>query len=183
MSESFEEKRIGNAKYIICSCEGAAEIDIIKLLLDNNLLLFNREQVVFDGITNDRKASVIQEKFLGVDYDEKVLILRIIDSKKDSFTLKSPYDQKCDVINVNTTPEIEMLLIIYFGKYKDFQKYKSKITPSQYCTTVLKLKGNKKQGYIYNLFKDNVDELVRIIKEYGRVTKCNKRLNLRDLLK
>lgn len=44
-----------------------------------------------------------------------------------------------NVIDVITSPEIEMLIIINEDKYTDFQKYKSKLKPSEYCIEKLGL--------------------------------------------
>lgn len=183
MQESVRE-RIKKAKYIICSCEGAAELDIIKLLLKEDLLLFKEEQVLFDGITNYRKASDIQEKFLGTIFDEKILILRILDSKNDKFNLKKPYNEKCEVININTVPEIEILLIIYFGKYDEYtKKYKNEYKPSQYCKIILQEKNIKKHGYMTNLFSGKINDLVRVLHFYKSKNKRDNLNYIVDLLK
>lgn len=182
MQECFKE-RIRTAKYIICICEGAAEFDIVSLLLKNNLLIFSEEQIVIDGLTNIRKANDIQEKFLGLGYEDKVLILRIIDSKRESFKLKPPYNKKCDIINIYTTPEIEMLLIIHHNKYDDYQKVKNRKKPSEYCKETLKLKDIKRQGYMERIFSKDVNSLICALKEYGRLAQHDKNLFICDLLK
>ena len=74
-------------EYVICICEGAAEQAIMELLLDHTSLIFKRENLVGREITRKRKVSDIQTSFLNRAYQRRVNILRILDSKKDSFKL------------------------------------------------------------------------------------------------
>lgn len=185
MSKTPKELRddFHNFKYIIISCEGAAELEIMNLLLKNARLLFSQEQII--AVTNYRKAEDIQENYLMRDYDGDVLLLRIIDSRNEKFHFKKPYDEKCKVVNINTVPEIEMLVIIYYGKYDEYSnKYKTrnKKKPSDYCKQDLGIKDVKKQGYITNLFNDDVDRLIQVLREYARVTKRRDMLFISDML-
>ena len=41
---------IPEASLIACICEGGAETVIIDILLDNNLLIFNREQLIDESV-------------------------------------------------------------------------------------------------------------------------------------
>ena len=41
------------APYIACICEGSAETAIIDVLVDNNLLIFTREDASRKGAAND----------------------------------------------------------------------------------------------------------------------------------
>lgn len=45
---------------IICSCEGTAEEDIINWLLDEDKLLFSREDLIYKNITRLRTAKKIE---------------------------------------------------------------------------------------------------------------------------
>ena len=55
-------------------------------------------------------------------FDEKITVVRVLDSYREKFELSKPYRDKVDVVNVITAPEIVMYIsykarIIYV--YKD----------------------------------------------------------------
>ena len=90
---------------------------------------------------------------------------------------------RVDVINVITAPEIEMLIIINEGKYKDFSKYKQDTLPSVYCKKILKMRNVKSIEFITDYFAD-INKLLSAIKEYKRLSKIPKgEICLSDLLK
>lgn len=83
-----------------------------------------------------------------------------------------------------TAPETEILVIIDQRKYEDFQKYKSKKKPSEYCKERLKIDYKKSYKFIYTYFSAKPEALVRAIQEYRRISKNNNgELTLADLLK
>lgn len=167
---------------IICSCEGAAEEDVINWLLDEDKLLFSREQLVYKKVTRIRSVKEIENKFLNLDYgDKSVVIFRIIDSRNEKFTLGNLFRDRFDVINYNTNPEIEILMIIKMG---DLQKYtnqsgKSKLKPSEHATKHYKLKKIKQSGTIKEFFNHEIEPLVNSIREHkskigkGHFTICD----------
>ena len=53
----------------------------------------------------------MEEKYLRKGFLEKISVIRILDSRRENFKLSKAYEQKVDVINVITAPEIEMLII------------------------------------------------------------------------
>ena len=63
-----------------------------------------------------------EEKYLRKGFLEKISVIRILDSRRENFKLSKAYEQKVDVINVITAPEIEMLIIFNEDKYKEFKK-------------------------------------------------------------
>ena len=119
-------------EYVICICEGAAEQAIIELLLDHNSLVFAHDNLVGREVTRKRKSSEIQSSFLNRAYQRRVNILRILDSKKDSFKLPPLYAERYPVHNIYTRPEIEMLLIIAEGQV---EKYLQKVSWSSVFVT------------------------------------------------
>lgn len=154
-------------EYVICICEGAAEQAIIELLLDHNSLVFTHDNLVGREITRKRKASEIQDSFLNLAYQRQVNILRILDSKKDSFKLPSLYAERFPVHNIYTRPEIEMLLIIAEGQSENYlQKEKSRYKPSAYCAEVLfPGKHIKSREFIQDYFAD-INKLHNAIRLY-----------------
>lgn len=76
-----------------------------------------------------------------------------------------------------------MLVIINEGKYKDYQKYKSIIKPSDYCINKLKMPDVKNFEFI-NMYFQDANMLVNAIKQYKELAKNHKdELCLADILK
>lgn len=106
---------------------------------------------------------------------------RILDSRRERFTLSKAYKSKVDVINVITAPEIEMLVILNEGKYADYKKTAKK--PSEYCKSDLGYKDVKSEKFLKDYFSD-IDLLVAAIREYKRVSNIpSGEMTLADLLK
>lgn len=167
---------------VACICEGGAETAIMNMLLEHDLLIFNRQQLIGEEVLKRMSAKEFQEKYLKLEYDKKIIILRIIDSRNEKFPLSEIYRCQVEVIDVITAPEIEMLIIIKEDKYRKFctsgiQK------PSDYCKQVLNMNNVKSPKFIKEYFS-NINELVESIREYCRVHKKRKNEhNLCDLLK
>ena len=50
------------ANYKACICEGSAENAIMDILLDYNLLIFNREEMIEEEVIRCREAKKFEEK-------------------------------------------------------------------------------------------------------------------------
>lgn len=94
------------AKYKACICEGSAESAIIDILVDNNLLIFTREEMLDEKVIRCRSAKNFEERYLRKGFDEQISVIRILDSRRESFKLSKAYAYKIDVVNVITAPEI-----------------------------------------------------------------------------
>lgn len=178
-------KQINLTKYVACICEGGAEWVIINKLLDSNSLIFKREDLIDSRILPRMKAKDFAEKFLNVDYSDKLTVLRIIDSPREKFNVPKQYKDKVNVVDVLTTPEIEMLVICNKGVFADFKKEqnKSKCTPSRYCKEKLGIKNIKTKKFVSKYF-NNSKIIVDSIKEYYKNSYHNKeRHSLYDILK
>ncbi len=103
---------IPDSSLIACICEGGAETAIMDILLDNNLLIFKREQLITENVIPRTSARDFEKRYLRVEYGKKIIILRIIDSRSEEFRLSRAYKCQVEVIDVITAPEIEMLVII-----------------------------------------------------------------------
>ncbi len=170
-------------RLIACICEGTAERVIINKLIDEGLLIFSRNDLLDEEVLKCRNAKVFQERYLGKGFSKQITIYRILDSRRENFKLSNAYKNKVDVINVITAPEIEMLVIINEGKYRDYQKVKSSVKPSDYCINTLKMPEVKNYDFINGYFS-NIDDLVFSIKEYKKLTKSHKdEMCLADILK
>lgn len=169
------------AKYVACICEGGAERAIIDLLLDNHMLVFDREQLLEEEVLRCRSAKEFEDKYLRKGFREKITVYRILDSRRENFKLSTIYQSKIDVINVVTAPEIEILIIYNEGKYKEFKNSVEK--PSVYCKSTLRYKDVKSYDFIQKYFAD-INVLKRALHEYRRVSKVQKdEIALYDLLK
>ncbi len=148
--------------------EGAAETAIIDLLLEADLLLFRREDLIEEEVLRIRKASVFETRYLRMKYKNGLSIIRVLDSHNEKFKLSEVYKRQVRVINVVTAPEIEMLVILAEGNYQDYKKTKKK--PSEYCKENLKMKNVKSPEFIKEYFRD-YKKLTAALCEYRRVTK------------
>lgn len=167
--------------YIACICEGSAEQAIIDNLLDNHLLIFEREQIIDEDVLRCRDAKTFETRYLRKGFNESVSVIRILDSRRENFRLSKAYEHKVDVINVITAPEIEMLIILNEDKYKEFKKSGKK--PSDFCKQDLKMKDVKSYLFVKEYFS-NTDILVVAIKKYTEISKIQKgEYTLLDILK
>lgn len=168
-------------KYIACICEGSAEKAIINLLLDNDLCVFKKDNLIEQELLSCRSAKVFEERYLRKTFDDKISVVRVLDSRKEVFKLSKAYKEKIDVINIITAPEIEVLIILSEGKYQDFKK--SKLKPSDYCKQVLRMSNVKRYDFVIGYFSD-VSVLVNVLKQYKNLPNTPKEeLTLADLLK
>ncbi len=145
------------SKYKACICEGAAESAIIDIL-DNDLLIFSRSEMLDESVIRCRSARRFEERYLSKAYAHKI-----------------------DVINVITAPEIEMLIIHNEGAYERFKRSGKKT--SEFCKTDLRMHDVKSYDFVKEYFSDP-ETLVNAIKEYRRTANIpNGEYTLLDLLK
>ncbi len=169
------------AKYKACICEGSAENAIIDILLDNNLLIFSREEMLEEKVLRCREGKRFEERYLRKGLEGKVSIIRILDSRHEEFKISKAYKYMVDVVNVITAPEIEMLIIFNENKYREFKKSGKK--PSEFCKTRLKMTDVKSYSFVKKYFADS-EILVKAITKYHQMSKIQKdEYTLLDLLK
>lgn len=172
-----------NSYYYAIICEGSAEEAIMEILIENDLLHFKKEDLLEEQVIRCRSPKKFEERYLRTDFSRKIKVYRILDSHKEKFKLSKTFQDKVEVETVVTSPEIEMLIIHAENAYKDYLKKKSKVKPSDYCKTVLKLPKVKEYEWVKAYFSD-VDKLLSAMKEYDRCTKKRKgELTLLDLVK
>ena len=169
------------SKYVACICEGSAERAIIKLLLDNDKLIFTWDDLLEGEILRCRGAKKFEEQHLRKGFTEKITVLRIFDSRRENFKLSKAYAGKIDVVNIITAPEIEMLVIFAEGQYNEYKKSGKK--PSIFCKENLKYSDVKNTPFVEEYFSD-MDVLIAAIREYKRVSNIQRgEYALADLLK
>jgi hypothetical protein len=169
------------AKYKACICEGAAESAIMDILVDNDLLIFSRSEMLDESVIRCRSAKRFEERYLRKGFDDQISVIRILDSHREEFRLSKAYQHKIDVINVVTAPEIEMLIIHNEASYEQFKKSGKK--PSDFCKTDLRM-GDVKSYEFVKAYFSNPETLIQAIREYHRVANIQKgEYTLFDLLK
>ena len=169
------------AKYKACICEGSAEAAIIDILVDNNLLIFSREEMLDEKVIRCRSAKKFEERYLRKGFDSQISIVRILDSRREDFRLSKAYAQKIDVVNIITAPEIEMLIIHAEGSYDRFKSSGKK--PSDFCKADHRMHNVKTYDFVKDYFS-NPQILLNAITEYRRKANIPKgEYSLFDLLK
>ena len=169
------------AKYKACICEGAAESAIIDILVDNDLLIFTREEMLEESVIRCRTAKKFEERYLRKGFDNQISVIRILDSRREDFRLSKAYANKIDVINIITAPEIEMLIIHNERAYERFKRSGKK--PSEFCKIDLSIHDVKSYDFVKNYFSVP-QTLVNAIGEYRRTANIPKgEYSLSDLLR
>lgn len=110
------------AKYKACICEGSAENAIMDILLDANLLIFSREEMLEEAVIRCREGKKFEQKYLRKGFNDKISVIRILDSRREKFKISKAYEHKIDVINVITAPEILVNAISAYHKIAKIQK-------------------------------------------------------------
>lgn len=169
------------AKYKACICEGAAEAAIIDILLDHDQLIFTREEMLEEQVLRCRDGKKFETKYLRKGFAGKISVIRILDSRRENFKLSKAYENKVDVINVITAPEIEMLIIFCEDQYNEFKKSRKK--PSAFCKEDLRMPDVKSYDFVKDYFS-NSEVLVTAIQKYHGMSKIPKgEYTLLDLIK
>lgn len=169
------------SKYVACICEGTAEQVIVEKLLDDDRLIFTWDDLLDNELIRTRGAAAFEQRYLRKGFQDKITILRILDSRRENFKMSKAYEHKIAVINVITAPEIEILIILNEGKYEAYKRSRKK--PSDYCAEDLKMSGVKSRKFVEDYFSD-ANCLVAAIREYRRVANIPAgEYSLCDLLK
>ena len=115
-------------KYLIM-CEGPNELEIIRILLEHDKLIFTEDDLLnlvpYHARQIENNAAVKTALNL---YHGDVEVLRIGDKLNDELKIPKEYKRKItDIRKYCTKPELEMLLIISEKKYSEFEKVKYSI--------------------------------------------------------
>lgn len=169
------------AKYKACICEGSAETAIIDVLLEHDRLIFTREEMLEEQVLHCRDGKKFETRYLRKGFADGISVIRVLDSRRENFKLSKAYENKVDVINVITAPEIEMLIIFHENQYNEFKKSRKK--PSEFCKEDLKMPDVKSYSFVKEYFT-NPEVLVAAIKKYHEMSRIPKgEYTLMDLLK
>lgn len=159
------------SKHLACICEGSSELAIIDILLDNNKLIFDKDNLIENRPIRCREAKVFEEKYLRKNHEEKLTIIRILDSRKENFKLSKAYEYEAEIINVITSPEIEILIILEESEFEHFKRSRKK--PSQFCKEELKMHEVKSYEFVRRYFI-NPSKLIDAIIKYRQTSNIPK---------
>lgn len=177
---------------ILLMCEGQNEEAILNILLDNNLLIFTRDDLI--GL----KPYAIRQLNHPVIKSElkhngsQVKVYRIGDKQNDKLVIPSDLKKiiiKDEIYKYCTKPEFEILMILNEKLEKEYEKVKSKMSPKSFAKENIKLNGRKydQSTEFIKLYYGgkNVKNLIKNIKKYKTYKKHNKKdeLYLADILK
>ncbi len=76
---------MGLAGYKACICEGSAEKAIMDILLDNDLLIFTRKEMLEEEVIRCRDGKRFEEKYLRKGFMDKISVIRILDSRREHY--------------------------------------------------------------------------------------------------
>ena len=164
-------KEISITQPTACIVEGGAERAILDTLLNHGKLIFSKENLMDGEILRRCSAREFETNYLNKEFDEPITVIRVIDSRREKFSLGKGFQEKIRLVTVITAPEIDVLIIIAEGAYKHFLKKKMK--PSEYCKGDLGIKDVKSKKFVEEYFQD-VDKLVNALREYKRLKKIKK---------
>lgn len=168
-----------NTGAVAILCEGAFEQAVMEILLENDKLIFSRNDLWYGEILRCRSAKNFQSDYLGKSAPQTLTVYRILDSKKENFKLSGPYRKRVSVVNIITAPEIEMLVILALDQYQQYSHKKKK--PSDFVKEDLKLPEVKSYRFVKNFFSD-VNLLINSIEKYHQNRKKHES-TLYDLIK
>jgi len=175
---------------LLIMCEGPNELEVMKILQENNCLSFTTDDLL--GLVPYHARQIATSPAVKVAlniYAGTVKVLRIGDSQTDK--LKIPLEYKDKVMEIEkycTKPELEMLLIIAENLDSEYEKVKSSMKPKVFAKHNIQ-HGRKSYDnstkFYRNYFENNCDVLVNCLKTYKQTKGSHKKdeLYLVDLLK
>lgn len=176
-------------KYVLIMTEGSTELALLDVLLEKNLLKFNKKELLMEQMYHSRQIDGEIKGYIQLlNCQDKVIIYRVGDTLKEKLKIPSTIlSEKIDkIIDVSTTPEFETLFIINENLYDEFLKVKSNTKASSFYKMNNK-NYIKKYTFVYEYFsKMNSKEIINLINLYikkrGKTLK-NDHKTLKDLIK
>lgn len=176
-------------KYLIM-CEGPNELEIIRMLLENDKLIFTEDDLLnlvpYHARQIGNNAAVKTALNL---YHGDVEVLRIGDKLNDELKVPREYKGKItDIKKYCTKPELEMLLIISENIDSEFEKVKSKTSPKTFSKENVvynRARYDNSTAFYRDYYGERIDLLVDTIKRYKQLKGKHQKdeFYLADLLK
>lgn len=154
--------------YILIMTEGKTELAFLNVLLEKNILKFEKEELLMEEIYHSRQIdSEIKEYIQLLDYGNKV-IYRVGDGLKDKLSIPPSIlpEKIAGKMDISTTPEFEMLFILNENLYDEYLKVKSNVKASSFYKKHNK-KYKKQYDFIYEYFlKMSNKKIINLIDLY-----------------
>lgn len=64
-----------------------------------NKLIFDRKDLLEEDVLRSRSGQKFEQQYLRKGFDDKITVLRILDSRNENFKISRAYQHKIDVIN------------------------------------------------------------------------------------
>ena len=171
-------------------CEGPNELEIIRMLLEADKLIYTYDDLLNLVPYHARQisSSTAVKNALSI-YHETVTVLRIGDKQNE--ILKIPKEYKKQIVDVQkfcTKPELEMLLIISENLVGQFEKVKSSVSPKTFSKENIsyhRRKYDNSTEFYREYYGDRIELLVQSIQHYKQLKGKHKpgEKYLSDLLK
>ncbi|MCH3958488.1 MAG: hypothetical protein LKE51_02770 [Selenomonas sp.] len=126
-------------------CEGPNEKAVMDILIDNGLLVFDRDDLLGLAVYHARQIKTSGQVRNALDmYSGQVEILRVGDKLSDEIKKIKAYErQLMSIRKYCTKPELEILLIIGEKLLSSFEKVKSKVKPKDFSKQKIQYNGVK----------------------------------------
>lgn len=85
-------------EYVACMYEGEADRAILDILLDNDKLIFSREELLEEEPIARCKPKDFERRYLRKSFLGKISLLRVIDSRTEQFNLSKAYESKVNLL-------------------------------------------------------------------------------------
>lgn len=171
---------------VACICEGNSEKNIMSMLLEDNKLIFTKDQLLDDQFFQGkyRNPQVFSDQYLTMDYGNKDIVVLVIKDDSRTYVIKEPYSSKIkSKYLIVTSPEIEMLMIHSVGLYDEYKNKHSEKNPSLFLADKWGISKSKikSKKFISDFYTKH--SLTDAIKLYSQKSKKSKKsIFLYDLL-
>ena len=175
--------------YILIMTEGKTELAFLDVLLEKNILKFDKEELLMEEMYHSRQ---IDGEIIGyiqiLDYQDKVFIYRVGDGLKDKLTIPTTIlpEKIAGMIDISTTPEFEVLFVLNENLYDEYLKVKSNTKASSFYKKHNK-QYKKQYKFVYEYFSQmSNEEIINLIdlyvKKHGKTVKKGHK-TLKELIK
>lgn len=157
-----------NDNLVAIIAEGNTEQAIFDVLIKHNAIKYSSDELLQEEIIRCRSGKSFAKKYLNKSIGKKVLIYRVLDSRKENFKLPPAYKEKVsNIINLYTHPEIEILFILYHGDYQKFKNQKGTIKASTFVKeNYHDLTSVKAYDDNFSFWDEHFSDLIKALKLY-----------------